>query len=196
MPDPAVVYVPLAQAPSTQVSLLVRTHLDSAAAMPQIREAVRRVDPRLPLSEIATMEQVQADTLSGASRPAGLIGAFAVLAMLLAAVGLYGVIAHSVAQRRREIGIRMALGARSWDVVAQVLRNAVALVAVGLLFGMLGALALTRVMKSLLFEVSPLDPLALVAACLTMMLIGLLAGFVPASRAARVDPVTTLRDDG
>ena len=90
----------------------------------------------------------------------------------------------------------MALGARASDVLSQVLRNAFTLVIVGLAFGMLGAFALTRVMKSLLFEVSPLDPLALGAACISMMLIGLVAGFLPARRAARVDPVMTLRDEG
>lgn len=90
----------------------------------------------------------------------------------------------------------MALGARSRDVLSQVLRDALAMVAVGLGFGLLGAFALTRVMKSLLFEVSPLDPLALTAGCVAMILIGVLAGLLPASRAARVDPVTTLRDEG
>jgi len=196
LPDPAVVYVPLAQAPSTEVKLLVRTHLAGAAAMPQIREAVREVDPNIPLGEIATMEQVRARTLEGTSRPASLIGGFAAAAMLLTAIGLYGVIALGVAQQRREIGIRMALGARSRDVVSRVLRNALALVIAGLALGLAGASALTRIMKNLLFGVDPLDPLALAAACLSMLLVALLAAVMPAARAARVDPVATLRDDG
>jgi putative ABC transport system permease protein len=195
-PDPPVVYVPLAQAPSPQIRLMVRTRDQQAAVMPAIREAVREVDPTLPLGDIATMEQVRDRTLSGTSRPAGLIGMFAAIAVLLAGIGLYGVISHAVTERRREIGIRMALGARSRDVLSQILRDALTMVAVGLVFGLLGAFALTRLMKSLLFEVSPLDPLAFTVACLSMILIGLVAGFLPASRAARVDPVTTLRDEG
>ena len=154
------------------------------------------MDRSLPLGDGATMGQVRDSTLSGTSRPAGLIGAFAAIAVLLAGIGLYGVVSHAVTQRRREIGIRMALGARSCDVLSGVLRDACAMVAVGLAIGLLGAFALTRVMKSLLFEVSPLDPLALTVACVSMILIGLLAGLLPASRAARVDPLTTLRDEG
>ena len=195
-PDPAVVYVPIAQAPSPDIKLIARTRADTAAVMPAIREAVRQIDPGLPLGDVATMEQVRRETLTGSSRPAGLIGIFAILAVLLTAVGVYGVLAQSVTQQRREIGIRMALGAQASDVLSQVLRNAFTLVIIGLAFGMLGAFALTRVMKSLLFEVSPLDPLALGAACISMMLIGLVAGFLPARRAARVDPVMTLRDEG
>ncbi|MEX2264825.1 MAG: ABC transporter permease [Bryobacteraceae bacterium] len=196
VPDPPVVYVPLAQVPNPQVKLMVRTQAEPASVMPGIREAVRQIDPNLPLGEIATMQQVRERTLSGASRSAWLIGVFASVAALLAALGLYGVLSHSVTQQRREIGIRMALGARPRDVLSHVLRNALSMIAVGLALGMAGAFALTRVMKSLLFEVSPLDPLALTVACVSMMVVGLLAGFLPASRAARVDPVTTLRDEG
>jgi len=195
-PDPPVVYVPLAQVPSPRIRLVVRTRVQPAAVLPAIREAVREVDHGLPLGDVATMGQVRDSALSGTSRPAGLIGTFAAIAVFLAGIGLYGVISHAVTQRRREIGIRMALGARSRDVLARVLRDALTMVGVGLVFGLLGAFALTRVMKSLLFEVSPLDPLALTVACVSMILIGLFAGLLPAARAARVDPVTTLRDEG
>ena len=195
-PDPAVVYVPLAQAPSPRVKLIVRTQIGTAAVIPAIREAVREIDSNLPLADVATMEEVRDRTLSGSSRPAWLIGAFAGVAVLLTAIGLYGVLSHAVTQRRREIGIRMALGARSSDVVSQVLGNALYMVVVGLALGMFGAFALTRVMKSLLFEVSPLDPIALMVACASIGLIGLFAGFLPANRAAHVDPVMTLRDEG
>ena len=194
--DPPVVYVPLAQAPSPHIKLAVRARGETAAIMPVIREAVREIDSHLPLGDIATMEQVRGRTLSGASRPAWLIGVFAFVAVLLAAIGLYGVLSQSVTQQRREIGIRMALGAQSHDVLTHVLGNAMTMVMAGLVFGMLGAFALTRVMKSLLFEVSPLDPIALIVACVSMTLIGLIAGFLPANRAARVDPVTTLREEG
>ncbi len=195
-PDPPVVYVPLAQVPSTRIKLVVRTRIQPGAVLPAIREAVGEVDRNLPLGDVATMGQVRDNTLSGTSRPAGLIGAFAALAVLLAGIGVYGVVSHAVTQRRREFGIRMALGARSRDVLSRVLRDVFAMVAVGLVFGLAGAFALTRAMKSLLFEVSPLDPLALSVACVSMILIGLIAGLLPASRAARVDPVATLRDEG
>jgi putative ABC transport system permease protein len=195
-PDPAVVYVPLAQAPSPHVKFLVRTLEDAAAVMPSIREAVREIDPNLPLADVATMQQVRDRTLSGASRPAWLIGVFAVVAVFLAAIGVYGVISYSVTQQRREIGIRIALGARSSDVLSDVLGSALTLVIIGLVLGLIGAVALTRVMKGLLFELSPLDPAALAIACVSMVLIGLFAGFFPAHRAARLDPVVTLRDEG
>jgi putative ABC transport system permease protein len=195
-PDPAVVYVPLAQAPNEHIKLLVRSPEEVAVIVPAIRDAVREVDPGLPLGDAITMEQVRDRTLAGASRPAWLIGAFAVVAVLLTAIGLYGVVSHSVTQRRREFGIRIALGARSHDVVSQVLYSALATILAGLAFGLVGVLALTRIMKHLLFEVSPLDPLVLGAGCVSMVLIGLFAGFLPANRAARVDPAVALRDAG
>ncbi|HLJ13342.1 MAG TPA: ABC transporter permease [Bryobacteraceae bacterium] len=195
-PDPPVVYVPLAQAPNPSIELLVRSPEGMAAPILDIRQAVREVDPNLPLGEFATMQQIRDETLSGISRPAWLISAFASVAVLLSAIGLYGVISYSVTQRRTELGIRIALGARPGDVVACVLRNALAMVGAGLTFGLAGVYALTRILTSLLFEVSPLDPLALVIACVSMMAIGLVAGFVPAQRAARFDPVASLRDAG
>jgi putative ABC transport system permease protein len=110
-------------------------------------------------------------------------------------LGLYGVLSHTVMQRRREIGIRMALGAQSTDVLSQVLRDAMSLVVVGVAIGLAGALALTRVIESLLFEVSAFDPLAMAAACVAMLLVGLVAGFIPARRAAAVEPMTVLREE-
>jgi ABC-type antimicrobial peptide transport system permease subunit len=114
----------------------------------------------------------------------------------LAALGLYGVLAHAVTQQRREIGIRMALGARPNEVVSYVLRNALSMLIVGLAGGLAGAFALTRVMKSLLFEVSALDPFAFAAGCVVMTLVGLLAAWIPARRAVQVDPMTVLREEG
>lgn len=195
-PDEMVVYAPLAQVPRQDINLVVRTHGDLFAAVSGIREAVRQIDPNLPLADIRTMEQVKQRNLSWATRPAWVIGAFAAIAALLAALGLYGVLAQTVTQQRREIGIRMALGADSRDVLSQVLRNALAMVVVGLAIGLAGAFALTSVMQSLLFQVSALDPIAFVIACGSMTLIGLLAGLLPARRATRVDPVTVLRDEG
>ena len=195
-PDPPVVYAAFAQAPGSHVAMLVRSTTQPELLVPAIREAVREVDPNLPLGEIATLQQVRARTLAGASRPAWLIGCFALVAVLLAALGVYSVLAQAVAQRRREIGIRMALGARPGNVVSFVLRNALGLVLVGLGIGLAGALAMTRVMAGLLFGVSPLDPVALGVACGATVVVGMAAALAPAMRAARVDPVTTLRAEG
>lgn len=191
-----VAYLPLAQAPRQDVKLVVRTRSEPSSVMPGIREAVRQVDPHLPLGDVLTMEQVKQRSMLWATQPTWVVGAFAAVAALLAALGLYGVLAHAVTQQRREIGIRMALGARPGDVLSHVLRNAVTMLAVGLAGGLAGAYALTRVLKSVLFQVSPLDPVAVTVACILMTLVGLLAAWIPARHAARVDPMAVLRDEG
>jgi predicted permease len=194
--EPPVAYVPLAQVPSPNVKLLIRTREGFDAVMPGIREAVRNVDPNLPLGEVATMREVKADTLSGVSRPAGLVAAFAGVAVMLAGVGLYGVISYSMTQRRKEFGIRMALGARPGTVLLQVLRGALGMVSVGLVLGLAGATAMTRILTSFLFEVSPLDTLSLMLGCVAMAMVGLAAALIPARRAARFNPMATLREEG
>jgi predicted lysophospholipase L1 biosynthesis ABC-type transport system permease subunit len=195
-PVQPVAYVPLAQVPRQDISLVVRTRSEPLAAMSGIREAVRQVDPHLPLGEVRTMEQVKEQSTVWAKQPTWAVGAFAGVAALLAALGFYGVLAHAVTQRRREIGIRMALGARPADVVSHTLRGALSMLLLGLAIGLAGAFALTRVLKTLLFEVSTLDPVALALACVLMTLVGILAALIPASRAAGVDPMTVLRDEG
>jgi len=195
-PVEPVAYVPLAQVPRQDISLVVRTRSEPLAAMSGIREAVRQVDPHLPLGEVRTMEQVKERSMLWAKQPTWVVGAFAGVAALMAALGLYGVLAHAVTQQRREIGIRMALGARPGDVVSHTLRSALSMLLVGLAVGLAGAFALTRALKSLLFEVSALDPVALALACVLMTLVGILAALIPASRAAGVDPMTVLRDEG
>jgi putative ABC transport system permease protein len=194
-PDPPVAYVPLAQVPVAQFTILARTRSEAGPLVPAIRDALKRVAPSLALGDVTTMRQVHARALSPATRPAWVIGAFALLAGLLAAVGLYGVIAHTVAQERREIGIRVALGARPSDVVGRVLRHALAMVAAGLALGLAATQAATRVLESLLFDVRPHDPAALLFACAAMLGVGLVAGSVPARRAAAVHPVEVLREE-
>jgi len=193
MAEPPVVYVPLAQSPVPYFKLLIRSSANQGDVIAGVRHALRAVDPNLPLADVATLEQIRRETFSGVSRPAWLIGAFALVATMLSAVGLYGVLSYAVAQRRVELAIRMALGARSRDVLAYILQSAFAMIAVGLAFGLIGVYMLTRTLRSLLFEVSPLDPVSLAAACVLTIAIGLLAGFFPARRAARIDPAVGLR---
>lgn len=193
--EAAIAYVPIDQVPARHVSLILRTAAGSAA-VPAIRQVLREVDPRLALAEFRTIAQIRSRTLSGASQPASAIGAFAAVSLVLAAMGLYGVLAHTVARRRKEIGIRMALGAAQRNIVRQVLGEAGGMIAVGLLCGLAATAALTRLMKGLLYGVPSLDPASLAAGCCTMTLVGLAAAFLPSRRAARLDPVKALRDDG
>jgi putative ABC transport system permease protein len=195
-PPELVAYLPLAQAPRQDINLVVRTRTEPAATMPGIREAVRQVDPNLPLGDVMTMEQVKQESTLWMKQPTWVVGAFAAVAALLAALGLYGVLAHAVTQQRREIGIRMAIGASSGQVLSHVLGSALSMLIVGLAVGLTGAFALTRVLKNLLFQVSALDPAALAAAGVLMILFGMLAAWIPATRAAHVDPMTVLRDEG
>jgi predicted permease len=193
MAEPPVVYVPLAQSPVPYFKLLIRSNGDETSVIAGMKHALQAVDPSLPLADIATLEQVRRETFSGTSRPAWLIGAFALVAVVLSAIGLYGVISYAVAQRRVELAIRMALGARSRDVLVQILQSAFVMTGIGLGFGLVGVYLLTRTLRGFLFEVSPLDPVSLAAACVLTIVIGLLAGFFPARRAARIDPALGLR---
>jgi putative ABC transport system permease protein len=195
-PPVPVIYVPLAQVPRPEIKLIVRTRGEPRRALPGIREAIQQVDPNLAVADVRTLSEVRERSLSGTRQPAFVVGAFAAVAALLAALGLYGVLSHLVAQRRREIGIRMALGARQWDVLAHVLKNASSMVALGLVLGTLGAIGLTRMMQSILFEVSPLDPAVFAGAGVSMALISIVAGVVPAGRAASVPPIEALRHEG
>ncbi|MCW5966503.1 MAG: ABC transporter permease [Bryobacterales bacterium] len=191
-----VAYVSLAQVPRQEVKLILLTQIPPATVLPEVRATLRQVDPTLALGEVRTMEQIHERSLSGATQPAWVIGVFGAVAVLLAALGIYGVVAHSVSQRRREIGIRMAMGARSFDVLSHLIRNGMMIVGLGLAIGLVGTFALTRLMQSQLFQVSALDPSVIVAACVCVVLVGIVATLLPASRAAMVEPVTVLRDEG
>jgi predicted lysophospholipase L1 biosynthesis ABC-type transport system permease subunit len=190
-----IAYVPLAQAPLLWTKLAVRTRGNPIAIVPALREALRETDSRVALAQVRTLEQLRDMSLSGLQQPAWLIGAFAILSALLAALGLYGVVSHAVTQQRREIGIRMALGARSNDVLSLVVGHVLTTICAGVLVGVAGAVVLTRVTSSLLFEVSALDPFAFTLAAVTMGAIGVLAAAIPAMRATHVDPTTALRSE-
>jgi predicted permease len=191
-----IAYVPMAQEPTRFMTLIVRSRQDASPVVPGIRQAVRNLDGSLPIGPVITMRDLKARSFVDMTQSAWAIGMFALVAALLAALGLYGVLAQAVTQQRREFGIRMALGAGPRQILSGVLRNALPMIATGLLVGLAGAVALTGVLKSLLFRVSALDPLAFVLACVSMTLVGLLAILLPASRAAGVDPVKSLREEG
>jgi putative ABC transport system permease protein len=194
-PPKAEVYVPFGQAPSSFMTLAVRTHGDPAGVVPAIRAAIARLDPEQSALAFRTMEELLEQSGSRRRFQTALVAAFAGFALLLAAIGVYGVMAHRVTQRNREIGVRLALGARPRDVVALVLRSGMALTLVGTWGGLAGAAALSRGLRSLLFGVSPLDPGTYAVAAGVLVLVAGASAYVPSRGAARVDPLVTLRDE-
>jgi putative ABC transport system permease protein len=187
-------YVPYAQrADSPNLFLAVRADGDPASLAPSVRGAIAGVDKDLPVYRVTTMERMVSDSLAQRRFSVFLLGVFAALALVLAVVGLYGVMSYAVAQRTHEFGLRMALGAQRRDILKMVVGQGLLLVGVGLAAGLLGALALTRVMSSLLYGVSATDPLTYAGIALLLAAVALLASYVPARRATRVDPMVALR---
>jgi predicted permease len=181
------VYVP------RDMTLAVRTSLDPTSVTSAIRERVFAIDKGLPLYNIATMDQLVSNSIAQPRLNLSLLVAFAVLALVLAAVGVYGVMAYAVTQRTQEFGIRMALGASSADVLRQVFFEGGRLAALGLGLGLIAALALTRLMASLLYDVKPSDPISISVAAAVLAVVALAACYIPARRATRVDPIVALR---
>ncbi len=172
--------------------LLVRTKRDPLALSGAVRKAVWAVDPAQPI-DFRTMRDVLDAQLANRTTQLTLIGGFAALALLLASIGLYGVLSYTIARRRSEIGLRMALGAQRSSVVASVVRNALLMAMIGLAIGLVACLALSRLLAAFLFDVRSTDPVTFAAASAALLLVALLASYVPARRAADVDPATALR---
>jgi predicted permease len=188
-------YIHALQGPPNNPQVVVRMSGDPASMVAGIRSVVRSVDPGIVVARVATMKDVRDESLAGPRFNTALFGVFAVLALVLGVVGVYGVLAYTVAQRTAEIGVRMALGARAGDVLRLVVGHGLALAGAGVLLGVVGALVATRLLRGLLFEVSPTDPPTFGAAVLLLLAAALLASSVPAWRAARVDPLETLRHE-
>ena len=188
-------YLPVAQAGSSSVELVVRTKLAPEAAAPAIRAAMRRVDSGLPTAEFRTLDNIVDRAVSPRRFVVMLLGGFAVLALLLASLGIYGVVSYSVNQRTQEIGIRMALGASAGHVQFRVFRETVALALAGCFAGVVGAAAVARLLESLLYGIQPGDKLTFVAMTLVLTTVAGLAGYLPARRASRIDPMTALRSE-
>jgi hypothetical protein len=188
------VYVPNSQWYVPQVSMLVKT-VDGRAATPEIRALVRAMNPNLPLNQTLPLSSVTALGLIPQRIAAAVAGSLGILALLLAAIGIYGVTSYAVSSRTREIGIRMALGADRGRVVRLIVRQAFVLAALGVAAGLLLAAAGARVLESLLFGVRALDPLTFAGACTLFIVITGLACLFPARRAAAVDPMTALRNE-
>ena len=187
------VYVPMLQAGQLSTNWLVRSNLEPAVMERQIRNAVRSIDPDQPIENFRTLAEVRSASLASPRLTATLLGMFGLLALIITATGIAGVIAFSVNQRTQEFGIRMALGAARSSVLGMVLRQGLQLVLIGLAIGAAGALVLTRVLETLLFGVEPTDAPTFVIVSMVLVAVAAIACFVPARRAATVDPIVALR---
>lgn len=188
------IYEPIEQTPRLR-RLVVRTIGDPASMANSLRGVIHDFDPETAIANVETLEEARSDSLSSSRVMTNLLGIFAALALVIAASGIGGMLALSVSQRVREIGVRLALGAQPMDVLAMIIRQGMVLVAIGLAFGLAFALALTGPLKTFLFKVAPTDPLALISVCLLLALTALVACYIPARRATRIDPLAALRHE-
>jgi len=192
--DPGpMMYVPFAQAPFWGANVIVKSTLSTSSAAATIRQQVRKIDKDLPVTDVAMMPEIIQASVAQPRFRTFLLGLFAAMALVLAATGIFGVISYSVSQRTREIGIRMALGAQSENVLMQVLKEGARLAAIGLALGLAGSLAAMRLIATLLFRVKPADPLTFVVVAVILAGVTLAASYIPARRATRVDPMVALR---
>jgi predicted permease len=185
--------VPLWQSPVPVVRMEVRTSSDPASMAKSIAAAVRSVDSDLPLDQVRTMDQLVDESLAGDRFVTALFGAFSVVALTLAAIGIYGVMSFTVAQRTQEIGVRMALGATPTQVLTMMLIEGMVLAVAGLILGLGGTYFVGRGLQSLLYQVTTIDPVAISGVVAVLMLFALLACYLPARRATQIDPMVALR---
>jgi putative ABC transport system permease protein len=187
------IFLPARQVPLNPMMFYIRTSVDPETLTDQVRRAIQAVDPDLPVFGVRSLHGVIADSLASRRFAMQVLGAFAATALLLAAIGIYGVMAYFVTQRSREIGVRMALGAQRSDVLKLVVRQGMALALSGVLVGFIAALVLTRFMSKLLFGVSAYDPISIMSITVLLAAVALLANLLPGRRASMVDPMVALR---
>ena len=189
----AEVYSPELQDVGEALSFVIRATGEPAGLISAVRRVVAEVDPNQPLHNVMTMEQRLADTTTSRRLNTVLLGSFAAVALLLAVVGIYGVMSYAVTQRRREIGVRMALGAQKSDVLGLIIHGGLRLTLLGVAIGLAGAFALTRYLSNLLYSVKVTDPVTFLGISVALTGVALLACWLPARRAARTDPMEALR---
>jgi putative ABC transport system permease protein len=190
--DPEV-YVPYEQVAIGQMNVIVRSEVDPASLLPAMREQVKSLDAELPVYDPQTMEDYISASVASKKFISILCGVFAASGLLLAIVGLFGVMSYTVSQRTHELGVRAAVGAEKKDILRLILNHGMAITLAGIVIGLIGTLAVTRVLKSELFGVTATDPLTFVGVGLLLTLVALAACYLPARRAARVDPIVALR---
>jgi putative ABC transport system permease protein len=186
-------YAPFAQRSWPFLRLVVRAKSDPLNLAAAIRGAAQSIDKDQPVDKISTMRSIVNSSIAPRRFYMQLLGSFAGMALILASIGIYGLVSYSVAQRTREIGIRMALGARRNDVLRLVLTEGFKLTIIGLVLGLVGAFAFTKVLRNLLFEVKPTDPFTFIVVSVSLLVVALLACYIPARRATKVDPLVALR---
>lgn len=191
-PPPAY-YVPQTQVPFSQMVTVIKTISEPRSLISAVTKEVAAMDPDVPLFEVKSMEEFMSASVAAPRFNTTLLSIFAAVALVLTVVGLYGVMSYSVAQRTNEIGIRLALGAQSRDVLLMVVKQGSTLILVGLVIGLASAYALTRLIASLLFGITTKDPLTFAAVAVLLAIVALLACYVPALRATKVDPMEALR---
>jgi putative ABC transport system permease protein len=192
-PPPPILYIPYQQFPLPFTNLFVRSSAPESTVASLMRAQITAVDPLLPPGEMASMQIILDRSVAEPRFRSALFGAFALIAVLLAAVGVYGLISYSVTHRTREIGIRIALGAQPSQVLTPIVREGLMLALAGIGIGLVGAFAAARALSGFLFGVSPGDPGTFISVSLVLLLVALLASYVPSRRALRVDPITALR---
>jgi len=175
--------------------IVLRTATDPKSLVPAIRRELRSVDPTFPITQIRTMDEIVGDSLSQRRFNTVLLGLFAFVAVALAGVGIYGVMSYGVSQRTREMGIRLALGARQSDITKLVTSTGARLAAIGIAIGVVAAAILSRLISSLLFGITATDPITFVFTAVLLGAVTLLASYIPSRRAARTDPISALRYD-
>ena len=188
------VYWPYAERTQDRLAMVVKTAGDPAALTPAIRAAIRQIDPNQPLYEVLPMSEFIARTMLAERLNLVLVGSFAVLALLLASIGLYGVTSHLTARRSREFGVRLAVGATPAHLLTLVLSQSLGRASAGLAAGLLLSGAITRLLSSLIHGVTPVDPLTYTSVAVLLLIVVLVASYIPARRASRTDPASALRD--